>query len=602
MAHAIASVLLQFYRVASENLLTLAALPFLGMGLGALLCMLLQRNCDFQKGVQSSIIFSGGIGLLIPVCFIVIVVSNQWPAIFPYLVILLFGISLLSTIIYIIRVLYCRKFEISAATLLLFLIFVCLFIVRISFLYGLKLPLYHDSAVHYQIIQDLQNPSELPQSFYTLEKLFSFHYYHFGFHSFIAVISAFSDKQGTIDNLMIIGQLLLVIFPFTVAFLVRTYTKDHWIAVFTAAFAGFGWKMPAYAMNWGKYPALACLAFFPLAITWLTIAISEQGSKRKLSAFLAGICCIASILLHSRATVFFIGVIVTYFFMRNLSRLSASRLTIIIITLIEIILLAFLFTYNQVLHSALNIYIENIDLLVTSMAILLIYFAVVSYTNLSLAILTFTVIISLFTSIPVPGFLSSYLGNYLLDRPIIQIVIIVPMALLAGIGMRCAIQKAASFLSRKGKFFERGLYILLVGFFFLLIFSHARQGDYQPDACCNFVKEDDLFTLAWVAQNLPEDSQVAVATQAYTNTNLATDAGIWLLPLDGIRTVGYPYITDFADAVTYSNLCSQHIMYVYRGSTAMSFDTTALETQHDWYSSLLSLPTVRLYQVKCQNK
>ena len=134
-------------------------------------------------------------------------------------------------------------------------------LVRFAFLKQLDYPLYHDSVAHYQIVDDLQNLGQSEPSADKLWDLNSGRYYHIGFHSAVVVLAA--QLRGSFNEaqlILIIGQVFLIILVLNLGLLASRLFNNSYAGLFTMIFAGLGWSMPAFAINWGKYPAISSLA------------------------------------------------------------------------------------------------------------------------------------------------------------------------------------------------------------------------------------------------------------------------------------------------------------------------------------------------------
>ena len=264
--------------VVRENWLILIEIGVLVSGMGGLIYFWLRRTKPFRESFPFAEVITGGISLAILVSYAVVIISYGLPAFFKYFVCLLFIASVILTLLLIINLFpIIKKLVFSKATIFLILVFLVVFITKFSFLYNLNFPPYLDSAVHFQIIQDLRNPAVTPLAQFTIGKLLTGHYYHFGFHSFVAVISAFGNIQTVLQTMLIVGQLMVVISPFSLSFFAKKFTGNLWVGIFTALFAGIGWKMPAYAINWGKYPAIAGMAIFPFRASLVSNSCNERS-------------------------------------------------------------------------------------------------------------------------------------------------------------------------------------------------------------------------------------------------------------------------------------------------------------------------------------
>jgi len=586
--------------VVRENWLILIEIAVLASGMGGLIYFLLQRTKAFRDSFPIEEAASGGISLVFLVCYGGVIISHLLPAFFRYFVILLFIVSAISTLMLTINLFpLIKKLVISKATIFLFLVLLVVFITKFSFLYNLKFPPYLDSAVHFQIIQDLRNPAASPLAQFTIGKLLTGHYYHFGFHSFVAMISAFGNTEAVLQTLLIVGQLMIVLSPFSLSFFAKKFTGSSLVGIFTALFAGIGWRMPAYAINWGKYPAIAGIAIFPFAMAWLAILVAKGGRKGS-AWFIAGICCLASVVLHSRMLLLFLAAFITFIGMKFLANRLHGKLGAISIILIEIAAISILIYRNQDLVPAINIYIHGTDLILTCIAVFLSLLAVYQDCKHSLAIFTFSTIIFIFCVLPLPGSLKSYLGsNSLLDRPMLEMIIFAPLAILAGMGL-ISLEGMKRFLPGWLKTHWNGLgMILFIIFLIFPVYFHWQNGDYQSNSCCNLVNEDDISAISWITSHVPADSQILISVQVVDNQTAGTDAGIWITPLTRIRAVQYLITTDFSNEIIYRRLCDNQIGYIFLGSTNMSFNATSLEKGGAWYSRLLNLPMASVYQINC---
>ncbi len=568
-------------------------------GLGGLVDFWLRRAEPFRDHFPFAEAAAGGICLAILVSFGGVIFAHLLPASFKYFVGGLYTIASVSSLALAIKLVpRARKIVLSKAALFVFFILIVVSIIRFSFLYNLQFPPYLDSPVHFQIIQDLRNPASAPLAQFTVGKLFALHYYHFGFHSLVAVISAFGNTQGALQTMLVIGQLMVVILPFSLAFFAREFTGSTWVGVFTALFAGIGWRMPAYAINRGKYPAIAAIAIFPLALGWLAILLSKDRGKG-VAWFLAAVGCVTSLLLHSRMLLLFLAVLIAFVVFKLLSNRLNGRSRLLII-LIEIVLMAILVHGSPDLAKAISIYIHGTDLIVTCIAVFFSILAVQHDSKHSLAIFTFSLVIFIFCLTPLPGSLKDYLGSYTwLDRPLVEMILFAPLAILAGMGiwtLRGLKRRLPG--GQKTYWGHLGSTLFIIALI-LPVYFHAQDGDYRPDACCSLVNGDDIIAITWINAHLPAGSQVLISDHEVDGQTVGTDAGIWITPMTGIRTVQYIVTTDFSDRTIYRRLCSEQIGYIFLGSRDRSFNAATLTEGNGWYVRLLDLPLASLYRINC---
>src|SRR6185503_4803877 len=141
--------------------------------------------------------------------------------------------------------------------IVLFAVFGMSLFLRLAFVSEAILPLYSDSAQHYTIIKDLLADSE------TLNAAQPFKwptttYYHLGFHLLAAFITSITNTEIA-KTMLILGQMMVAVTPLSIFFIVKHASRSNNAGIFAVLLATFGWYMPAYAANWGKYPALASL-------------------------------------------------------------------------------------------------------------------------------------------------------------------------------------------------------------------------------------------------------------------------------------------------------------------------------------------------------
>jgi len=79
---------------------------------------------------------------------------------------------------------------------------------------------------------------------------------------------------------------------------------------------------------------------------------------------------------------------------------------------------------------------------------------------------------------------------------------------------------------------------------------------------------------------------------------IGTDAGIWISHLTKMKTIYMPFNIDFGSRTFMRQLCAKQIDYIYVGSAEQSFRSARLRENPAWYTRVLSLPTVQLYQVE----
>ena len=141
-------------------------------------------------------------------------------------------------------------------------------VLRLAFVRGLLLPQYFDSAAHYRLIRSLVEVAGGVASSSSIA-IPSVNYYHLGYHVLLAGVVSITGLP--LSSLMLIfGQLMLALTPLSVYAFAHRASGSAPAALLAVVLAAIGWYMPAFAANWGKYPALLSLlpSVGALALTW----------------------------------------------------------------------------------------------------------------------------------------------------------------------------------------------------------------------------------------------------------------------------------------------------------------------------------------------
>jgi len=585
------SLMKESFQVAWEHLSLLSLLTVQVIGIGSLCFFLLWRKRKISSAIDFADLFSLGVTFLVLFCYLITVIAQLIPGAFVLLRKGVFFISAGASSLFLLSLCVKRKVKIPRSFLLIVLFLAGLIaILRLSFIQGLEFPLYNDSALHYRIISDILSFALAPHT-----------YYHFGFHSIVAVSAGLAGSQDILHAILVVGQFFLLIAPFSLAVLTHRLTGQTWAGVFTALFAGLGWNMPAYATNWGKYPAIASMAFFPLTLLWLALLVRLRRSERGLHLLLFCLSLVLLTLLHTRAIIFVWCILMSVFLVKQASIEFdfGNTKIVILLAIAELFILFDLVLLNPNFHDAMLLYFKGVNL-VASLATILLFFAAVStHGRLTLEILTSVAMVAFISWIKVPAPFTPYLGEFFLDRPLMQIFLFMPFATIAGIGIQSLLSKVFSefgFLSEKYSIIVCCLTVGLIAS--LLLFSRPVTS-YEPDSCCTFVKEDDIFAIGWMEKNITPDSQILIASEQWAGQSIATDGGVWIQPLSHISTMKYPYLADFSLSETHSSLCGMAVTHVYVGNTPKRFDAISIGKMEQWYRATVDLPGAKLYQVLC---
>jgi len=294
-------------------------------------------------------------------------------------------------------------------------------------------------------------------------------------------------------------------------------------------------------------------------------------------------------LIHTRALIVFGILISTLGILRIFARAPERIKIMSFIGLLFIIIFQLIMLQENHLRMILFSPYGNKGLMVTLIVFILSIFAWKRYSNWVFGI--FLCICMLFLGLFIPVRLSGYGTLTLLDRPYVEMLLVLPLSLLGGVG----IAGLGNNLS------IRNLSVLLT----CLIVIHAMtQYDMYPDTCCVIVGNDDVVAIDWLANQLPIDARIGISSTQLSVTALqefegvaGSDAGIWIHPLTGLKTYPIPFDNDFDQTSTLDFLCAEHVTHVYAGGVGISFDRTKIDLRPKWYTPLLTISRTGVYEV-----
>ena len=474
------------------------------------------------------------------------------------------------------------------AVLALFLIF------QLAFLKNMLLPSYFDSAEHYRIIKYLANYSSSGSSFPLIN------YYHMGFHFINATISNIF-YLGIVDTMLVFGQVILAILPFSLFFIVKRETGSNMAAAFTCLLAGIGWHMPSHLIDWGKYPALLSLLciHFVLNIGYLLYRNNQTKSERFSLYWLLSLGILVSVLSHTRSLVViaFMGISLLLTIWRKRPPILFQRFSFLLVVLllsVEIVAVQ----NSTVLSLLFGAYVSQ-DILTTSLAIILLMFSAWAFPDLTFFLLLLLSFLIAGLFIPMIGFLG-YGAMTLLDRPYVQMLLYLPLSIYSGLGL-AGLYKLLLRFSFHPKLTVQLVTLSLVGF--VLLNARANHAFYASD-CCQIASYDDLAAIYWMDKTLSADANILVASTNMFVTSLESpdalvgvDGGIWINPLISRKTTSARGILNFDEPKNHTDICKKNIDYIYIGGTTQSFNTFQLTKQTGWYRLVFSLPEAKVFQV-----
>ncbi len=490
------------------------------------------------------------------------------------------------------------KQEISfKITLALF--FLASLLLRLAYLRDIYLPPYFDSVEHLRIINALLDGWKSHTLLDSTSNVTPT-YYHLGYH-LLASLLTLTLGAKTPNMMLVFGQVVLTFIPIPVFLLIWQKTKDLPSALFAALLAGFGWYMPAFAVNWGKYPALLGIFFFEI----LLLSFQQDKKRNSFTKILIFLGILIATIIHTRVLILILIAYTSWIFAKEIKDFSVDKKNSIIrILLFSIFIYLLSIQEDPLLKLALEPYLNNTSLLI----LILSPFALKKYPRETYFILFFILFLLVTLFIPTAWALPQFPDQTLLDRPFVEIILFFPLALLGGFGL-AGLVRTLQDLSRpyaqmqdKSRTTRNTLF-----FIFVLLFSFftLKNYDFYPSACCDFVGYDDTLAFDWLDKNLPQDTQILIAgnqLNVVPNTTssslVASDAGIWITPLTGRKSIMLSHHLDFPSQEIFEELCKKEIDYIYLDNTSQSFKYSQLDKKPEWYKQTLILPSTSIYQLQ----
>ena len=475
-------------------------------------------------------------------------------------------------------------------------------ILRLAFIARAVFPMYFDSAQHYQLTKGIL--ATLDPAYGNIWTLTS--YYHLGFH-FLAAFLTFITHAQINDVMLLIGQVILALMPFSMFFIVRQWTRSSNAAMFALLLAALGWYMPAHAVDWGKYPALTGIALTPfvLSLAYLSIQnrrILSTGKFLSLNAILL-VSAIVSVLLHSRVIIVLIIVALTgamAFVWQKLSEIL--RLLILALVTIALITGIILIQTKGILGPLFDPY--GIKAIVVTCAVLFLsFFAYRSYPALVFSCIISSLLLLVCLFIPLRNLFLGLANITLLDRPFVEMIFYLPLTLLGGFGLAGLEGFVEARKNLRNIFFTLSRTISYT-FIAIVVVNAFFKVDLYPADCCDIVSYDDLEAIGWMDNNLPRDARILTSSTELNvlptdvfQGNAGGDAGTWIPALINRATVLMPFNTDFSQPQTLDTICQNQVNYIYVGKTGWSFDDSKMTLQPEVYKLLFSIPNAKIYQV-----
>lgn len=466
-------------------------------------------------------------------------------------------------------------------------------VLRLAFVKELLLPQYFDSAAHYGLIRQLVQFAEAIRPLVAIT-LPAPPYYHIGFHMLIAALSNVTHLDIG-DLVLVSGQLVLALTPLALYAPARRLSGSATSAFMAMTLAAFGWYMPAFAANWGKYPALFSVLPTLGAITVGLVAgqTPDEDARRRLWVAAAGVA-VAAGLFHTRSVIALSMAAAAAGAPRLLWMLPAPwRKVAIVVTMLAILFLGWSILTRPALSPALEPY-HGTGLGPTIFVGLLAIVGFKFRPRASLALFVFAglLLAGLIVPFPVSG------AGTLLDRPYVELWIFAPLSLLGALGLA----GLTPYLGRRGPKAVLAISTAALG-------AHALFAyDLHASSCCTILTAHDLVAIQWLASNGGASDLVGIATETletqpapHPGVDAPVDAGAWVHPLTELGVVPLPRDLDLRAAAVVGDLCRQGVRYLYLGGSARGFAPGVLAESPARFTTRLKLPGASIIEVKCGN-
>jgi len=184
----------------------------------------------------------------------------------------------------------------------LVLVFAAALGVRLYMIRDLAYPAWVDSYQHTIITQIILETGRVPTSYAPFHDLPGF-LYHFGFHAWSAFV-VWSTDMPAHQAVLWGGQVLNALTVPSLFLLMDRLTRDRRAALVAAIVAGLVSRMPAFYVNWGRYPQLAGQVLLPAAALLTAESLSARRSAWR-GLPLAAVLVAGLLFTHYRITLFY---------------------------------------------------------------------------------------------------------------------------------------------------------------------------------------------------------------------------------------------------------------------------------------------------------
>ncbi len=420
------------------------------------------------------------------------------------------------------------------------------------------LPLWVDSVHHALLIRIVGETGRIPTTllpYVEVEHLV----YHWGYHVIAATWRALTSLP--IPVLMLLsGQLISALHVFGAYTLGAYLTRSPLSGLFAGLIVGLLSLMPAYYVTWGRYTQLAGLLLLPALIV-LSCVVVEQPRLSRGTLTLAAIALAGLILIHYRVLVFYAAFMLPWSLLFVIA--NPRRIPQALGRLAALAVLSLLFAAPWVYEIAKEVLVplarqpgalagsdsyNNIDptLLWTTNSYGL-FTVAASGLAAALVLLRWRVVavagwIATMALVANPGVLGLP-ASWFINNHSVLITLFLPISVLAAFGARQLVAILDALMRRR----RRWLLQVAVA---CAVIGLAARGTWQFRDVVNqgtvLAAAADLPALDWVSQHTPTNARFLINAAPWLNQAYrGTDAGWWLLPLDGRWTSTPPALYDY---------------------------------------------------------
>jgi len=490
----------------------------------------------------------------------------------------------------------------TIATTTLAVLLGILALARLGYASSLALPQFSDSIEHYQIIASLLEPSRPSFEAHELTEALG-RYYHFGFHLIAAWIFAITGNL-TPSDLAVLGQMTQLLVVPAVYFPAYALFADESAALAATILAGFGWSMPGYASNWGKFPAILALVGFSfvagLLITW--------SRRRFRGTVVTGgyllVAGIAATIIHTRTAFLILALVLSIaaflYFRSCADRLCSQHMWVWVIGITAASVLALATCSGPLQSTASRLadrYLGGQGAPILILLMIALPAGISRFPRQSALIGIFLLVVAFLSLIP-PNLPAPY---PFIDIPMLEITMFIPLALLGGAALAgISSPRQGSNTLGEDAAPGRALLATLALIYVAWTISPPNEG---PSQAGTIAGQDDLSAIAALASRRGPDTLVAIAAASRQDTYLApVDGGGWIPALALVPTTRLPPDSEMTSPIVHSQLCEEGVTEVFIGSTALSFSRTLLDLYPQYFSPIGILPGAAAYRLEgCTN-